>query len=96
MLIDVQDPELNLILNGCFFGLLGVSVLSLIPWALRDGRNRWTLWLPIPALAFYFAYEWYMPTRMNIRLDLVLIWPLLAVVLIGWWRRRRRLRRQDT
>ena len=84
MPIDVQDSDLNLILNACFYGLVALAVFALIPWPLRNQRNRWTLWLPLPALALYAGYETSMPARMDIRLDLVLIWPLLLIVFAAW------------
>ena len=84
MPIDVQESGLNLILNACLFGLVAFALLSIVPWRLRDGRNRWTLWLPLAALIIYAVYETSMPARWDIRLDLVLIAPLLFVVLIAW------------
>jgi hypothetical protein len=84
MLIDVQEPGLNLVLNGCFYGLVLVAALSLFPWRLRHGGNRWALWLPLAALALYAGYEGAMPARMNIRLDLALILPLLGIITIAW------------
>jgi len=92
MPIDVQDPALNLTLNFCLFGIAAAALLSLVPWPLRRGRGRWSLWLPLPALALYAVYEATMPSRMDIRLDLVLIWPLLATILLGWTVRLLRLR----
>ena len=50
MLIDIQEPGLNLILNGCLYGLAVLAALSVVPWRLRERRNRWTLWLPPAAL----------------------------------------------
>ena len=84
MLIDVQDPNLNVILNACLLGLALLALLSLIPWPIRGRRNRWTLWLPVAVLALYAVYEAYMPARMNIRLDLVLILPLLGLAVGAW------------
>ena len=84
MLIDVQDPGLNVILNASFYGLAATAIASILPWPIRGGRNRWTLWLPLAAIALYVAYELAMPTRMNIRVDLLLIWPFLLIVLIAW------------
>ena len=84
MPIDVQDPGLNLILNACLLGLAALALLSLVPWRLREGRNRWTLWLPLGAVAIYAAYEIVLPARWDIRLDLVLIAPLLLVILGAW------------
>ncbi len=93
MLIDVQDPELNLVLNISFVALVVLAVLAVIPWRLRDRRNRWTLWLPLATLAVYAVYEAAMPARMDIRLDLVLIWPLILIVFAAWLIRLILLRR---
>ena len=84
MLIDVKAPDLNLILNGCLYGLAVLAALSVVPWRLRERRNRWTLWLPPTALALYLAYEITMPARWNIRLDLLLVLPLLLIVVLAW------------
>lgn len=84
MLIDVQDPGLNLILNACLMGLALLALLSIAPWPLRARRNRWTLWLPLGATVIYGIYEATMPTRWDIRLDLVLIAPLLVVIAVAW------------
>ena len=93
MLIDIQEPGLNLILNGCLYGLAVLAALSVVPWRLRERRNRWTLWLPAAALALYLIYEISMPALWNIRLDLVLILPLLLIVGLAWLVRLVRLRR---
>lgn len=92
MLIDVQDADLNFILNGCFFAIVALTVLSVIPWPLRDRRNRWTLVLPWLAVGLYIGYEAAMPTRMNIRLDLLMIWPLIGVAFLAWFVRLMRIR----
>jgi len=44
-------------------------------------------------LALYSIYDVTMFTRMNIRVDLFLIWPLLLVALGAWQARRVRMRR---
>ena len=46
MLIDVQDPDLNYLFNGCLSGIAVVTLLSLIPLQLSEGLNRWMLVLP--------------------------------------------------
>jgi len=69
-----------------------VTVVSIIPWRLQGGRNRWTHLLPWLALALYFAYESAMPARMNIRLDLVVISPLTGLVILAWLIRLMRIR----
>ncbi len=84
MLIDVKAPDLNVILNGCFYGLAVLAALSAAAWRLRERHNRWTLWLPAAALALYLVYEIAMPAHWNIRLDLLLIFPLLLIVVLAW------------
>ncbi len=70
-----------------------LAALSAVPWRLRERRNRWTLWLPATALALYLVYEITMRTRWNIRLDLLLILPLLLIVALAWLVRLVLLRR---
>ncbi len=94
MLIGVEAPDLDFILNGCFYGLAVLAALSVVPWRLRERRNRWTLWLPAAALALYLAYETTMPARWDIRLDLLLIFPLLLIVVLAWLVRLVLLRRR--
>jgi len=84
MLIDVQDAGLNYLLNGCLSGIAVVTLLSLMPLQLSEGLNRWILVLPWIGLTLYFAYEYAIPARMDIRLDLILILPLMAVTLLVW------------
>jgi len=83
MIIDVQNPELNLTLNLCLFIILALGLLSLCPWTLRSGRNRWTLALPVLALLVYLIYEFTMPPNWDIRIDLLLIWPVLLLTLLA-------------
>lgn len=82
MIIDVHDAALNQILNACFFLILGLGLISIIPWRLKTGRNRWTLMLPILAVLAYLAYEIAMPRNWDIRVDLLLLWPVLALILL--------------
>jgi len=96
-MIDVQDPSLNLVLNVCFFVIFGLGLVSLVPWRLKSGGNRWTLALPVLAILVYVVYEVTMPNNWDIRIDLLLLWPILAlIVLLGAirafliWRRGRR------
>ena len=96
MIIDVNDPSLNVILNTCFFLLSGLGVVSLVPWRLKNGKNRWTLTLPVFAVGIYLAYEFSMPNNWDIRLDLVFLWPVLIIILLAGlirgilvWRHRR-------
>lgn len=84
MLINVNDPTLNLVLNGCFYLMLALGILSMIPWSLKAGKNRWTILLPIAIVVIYTIYELTMPSSWNIRVDLLMLWPLLLMTtLIG-------------
>jgi hypothetical protein len=94
MLIDVQETDLNLVLNACLYGLALLTGVSIIPWRLRDGRNRWSLWLPLAAVLAYATYEFTMPSRWDIRIDLLLIWPLLLIIVGAWLVRLVALRRR--
>ena len=84
MLLDVGDPDRNLILNGCFYGIVLVTLLSLMPWRLRDRRNRWSLYLPIAGLLLYIIYETAMPSNWDIRVDLLLLAPMGVVIILAW------------
>ena len=81
-MIDVQDPSLNLILNVCFLVILGLGLVSIVPWTLKLGGNRWTLLLPFLAIATYVVYEFTMPNNWDIRVDLLLLWPILTLILL--------------
>ncbi len=84
MLIDVGDPTLNLALNACFFAILLVTLLALIPWR-RLGAERFSYrlrWLVFPLIILAAVYESLMPSRFDIRVDLFLLLPQYAVVLL--------------
>jgi len=84
VLLDVGDPGRNLILNVCFYGIVLVTLLSLVPWRLRDRRNRWSLYLPIAAILLYVIYEAAMPSNWDIRVDLLLLAPMGVTILLAW------------
>ncbi len=84
MLLDIGEPARNLLLNACFYGIVVVTLLSLIPWRLKAGGNRWTLYLPVPALALYATYEASMPSNWDIRLDLFLLAPMGLLIVLAW------------
>jgi len=84
VLIDVGDPARNLILNACFFGVVVVMLLSLVPWRLKYGRNRWSLYLPLVAIALYVIYEAAIPSNWDIRIDLLLLVPMGLVIIVAW------------
>lgn len=88
LLINVDDVRLNLILNGCFWAIVVLTVFSTFPWGLLGLGQRVARLLPAAALAVYAIYEWAMPARMDIRVDLFLLAPMGAIILITWVVRR--------
>ena len=84
MLIDVGDPARNLILNACFYGMVLVMLLSLVPWRLKGRRNRWSFYLPIAGLLLYIVYEPAMPPNWDIRVDLLLLAPMGVLIIVAW------------
>lgn len=85
MLIDVGDPVRNVILNLSFALVMLIALLALVPWRIFGAHRlgRMAIWLPVPALATALAYEAAMPSRYDIRLDLVLLVPAYALVLFA-------------
>ena len=95
MLIDVGDPTLNLALNACFVAILLLALLALIPWRLFGvARFSYRLrWLILPLILLAVSYEYLMPSRFDIRIDLLLLLPLYLLVLVASlarWRRGKR------
>ena len=84
MLFDVGDPTRNLALSACFFAILALTVAAVVPWrALGAARlSRLLRWLFLPALALAATYEWLMPARFDIRVDLLLLLPMYAVIAV--------------
>jgi hypothetical protein len=82
MLIDVNNYTLNLILNFAFMLIICLGIISVIPWRLKSGSNRWTLSLPFLAIGTYIVYEYTMPGNWDIRLDLLVIWPVLLISIV--------------
>ena len=50
MFVRVNHPLLDFIMNFCFYGLIIIAFASIIPWRLQDGKNRWSLYLPMIAV----------------------------------------------
>jgi len=59
--------------------------VSLIPWKSFGAHrvSRLFRWLPIPVIGLAIIYEWAMPSRFDIRVDLFLLLPAYAVVIIS-------------
>jgi hypothetical protein len=95
MLIDVQDPEANLILNGCFYAIIFLTIISLVPWKSLGAEHlsRMLRWMALPVFGLAILYESVMPSRFDIRIDLLLLLPAYALVvatsIVRWraWKR---------
>jgi hypothetical protein len=95
MLIDVGDPLRNLVLNACFCFTIFLALVAIVPWkALGAARlSRILRWSVVPVLGLATVYEAVMPSRFDIRMDLFLLLPAYAVVIVTsaarWltWRR---------
>jgi len=94
-MFDVGDPTRNAVLTACFLAIALLTLAAVIPWkALGAARlSRWGRWLWVPVLLLAIAYEATMPSRFDIRVDLVLLVPMYLIVLltsvIRWVRSRR-------
>jgi hypothetical protein len=84
MLIDVQDPTRNIPLNACFYAIVLLATVGAVPWkTLGAARlSRALRWLILPVLGLAIAYESIMPSRMNIRIDLLLLAPAYTLAIV--------------
>jgi hypothetical protein len=71
-----------LFFSMCGLPFLGIS-LALSGYADARSIKRWAIACFIAPFLLYAIYEAGMPTRMDIRLDLLLIYPILVLSLIG-------------
>ena len=58
--------------------LISVSVL-IYPWSFRRRLSRVLAHLPLCLLLLYVLYEYLMPVEMNIRIDLLLLYPIFVI-----------------
>ncbi len=84
MPIDVSDTTLNIALNACFIAIILLTVISIIPWAIFGAKNisRILRWLFFPVLMLAITYEVIMPSRFDIRFDLLFLLPMYGIVLV--------------
>ena len=97
-MFDVGDPTRNAILQICFFGILALTIAALVPWktfgAVRV--SKLARWIVLPVLLLALVYESAMPTRFDIRVDLLLLLPMYVVVLLSTTLRWVRSRGDET
>ena len=94
-MFDVGDPTRNAVLTACFLAIALLTLAAVVPWkALGAARlSKWARWLWLPVLLLAIAYEATMPSRFDIRVDLLLLLPMYAIVLVAsvvrWFLSRR-------
>jgi len=98
MLIDVEGPLRNLLLNAWFCSIVVLSLIGIVPWkALESARVSQLLrWLAVPVLGLAIAYESLMPERFDIRLDVFLLLPAYGLAIATSAARWRAWRRSGT
>ena len=82
-MVDVGDPARNLVLNAVFLLVGLMTVVTLVPWG-RIGATRLSRllrWIPFPAAVLAVVYETAMPSRFDIRIDLLLLLPLYGLII---------------
>jgi hypothetical protein len=67
----------QLVLGLCIMAVAGLTILY--PWSFRTRASRALAHLPLLLLVLYPAYEATMPPDTNIRIDLLLMRPALAL-----------------
>ena len=93
MLINVGDQIRTFWLTLCFFAVVIFTITTIIPWESYFGMNRvsrLSRWIFVPVLMLAVIYERILPSRFDIRIDLLLLLPMYAVVVLTSvfrWRR---------
>ncbi len=84
-MFDVGDPTRNAVLTACFFGIALLTIAALVPWKGfgADRVSKLARWIILPVLLLAFVYEWAMPARFDIRVDLFLVLPMYVAVLVS-------------
>ena len=95
-MFEVGDQTANLLLSIALFAILGLALLTLVPWSKLGlaAQGRVMRWAWLPAIILATGYEWLMPSHMNIRIDLLLLLPAYMIIvvtcLVRWWLSRSR------
>jgi outer membrane protein assembly factor BamE (lipoprotein component of BamABCDE complex) len=71
-------------LGFSFLGLIALAIISLVPFSLRDKWTSRMLYVPFATVLFAGIYEHYQVTASAWRFDLFFLYPLYAIISIGW------------
>ena len=63
---------------GCFWGIVAIGGLSLVPFRFRRRWKSWNLYLPFLALLAYGLYETLLPEEIDVRRDMSVLVPVLG------------------
>ncbi len=66
-----------MVLQACLAGLAGCGLLSLWPFRFARRWKSWNLYLPVAGLACYGAYEWALPSEVDVARKMAFIVPLM-------------------
>lgn len=78
----VVHKPLNILLVAALF-LIGFLIMRFS--AVGEGKHAWALLVPTIAWALYAVWEWFIVVKSpeaNIRVDLLIIWPVLLILSI--------------
>lgn len=83
LLYGTGDETTDLQLTVLAILILACAVISLFPWR-KLRRAGWVSHVPLLAFPAYAALEHIMPARYDIRIDLLVLWPLLVLIALVW------------
>ncbi|MCF8199190.1 MAG: hypothetical protein K9J42_10515 [Sulfuritalea sp.] len=84
-MFDIGDPWRNAVLTGCFFAIASLTLAAVVPWKALGAAHfsKLARWICVPVLLLAIVYETAMPSRFDIRIDLLLLVPMYGVVLVA-------------
>ncbi len=82
-LYQTGEETADLLLSVLAVFIVACGVISLFPWR-KLRRAAWVTHAPLLAFPAYAALEYLMPARFDIRVDLLIIWPVLLLIALVW------------
>jgi peptidoglycan/LPS O-acetylase OafA/YrhL len=77
---DTIADTLALIL---FWTIIAFTLLSIFyPWKKRNPKAKVSIHLPAFVFPLFIAYEYFLPAKYNIRVDLLILMPVLLIALL--------------
>lgn len=63
--------------------MLAGTILSFFPAPSEGPFRPIFLFSPLLVISDYVAYEFFIPVEVNIRIDLLIIWPMIALAILA-------------